>query len=494
MKAKDIENILCEINSIQNLNDLNSYAEKILAMDIFYKDSDIVSNAKVMIKNFLCKFLMSKAEKFLSTEPRRDYPSLNNILSKNLFNAKKLEKILINYPGIDREIGCIPEIFFSKIKNKDKERSARKIFSVFSEFAMRLNYDYDLDYDDYDIENNKIEPATNDFENELSKIINQKVKLKYHNCGYNGNGFKLTIGNKNFFYKVFFLYNSDDMDRYYNHGGLAEPQMALFANKNSRKDKFAKFYFGKVAYRFYIDSFIVTDFLERTPDFQKQEKLQLDLVKIGETELHKFDNTINGKIVDFGGIRICIPELTDKNIRKVVRIICNFIHYSYDDKHFSSTWQIKAKKLQQFKQYVEKCNKDLYKKAIGVIKRYKNNFPLQFAEILENMQYQSSEILVTDTLMTKHIFLNRIDDIIKNAEYYNLTIKNKQEPIPEFNSPGYVIIGITDNIQCVCFFNNNVTKIRIEELDKNKLFNPILELNSPDEIARFKNIEFYKLL
>lgn len=486
------------IESILSINDIDSlydYSKKYTAIDIIVDGCDITSNKIAFLKNFLCEILIKKEKELLSKQ-KEDSFSLNNILSKNLMNGEKLLAFLQKSNCKNRNIGTIPNVFLDKVK--DKKNTAIAIYDLFAQYSLRLNYDYELDYDDCDYEVNHLPPDIESFIEHLSALINKPVQMSYVGSGFNGNGFKIVIDKQKFFYKVFYLYNSTDPKRYYNHGGLAEPQMALFATKNSPKSKFVKFFFGRVCNVMGIDSFLVTEFVERDDKLKNDNiKLVLDYVKISKTEEHKFDNKINGKIVDFGGIRIAIPELKDKRLRNIVRIILASIYYEYDEILLFYQWKIPNKTIEDLQKYLKKhCYEKTLKQALNLIERNQTYIIPELVSKLGNFQNLSNE---KDFVYSKYICLN---DILKNNLYdihdtikeFNLEVKTQSEPIPELNAFGYLILRLNSCIQVVYFYdvNNKINKIRIERITNN-LIETIIEFDN-DKNLTYDNVELHKIL
>lgn len=490
-----IYELLNKINSVQTKQELEYWAEQIVQLNVLKKNSDIVSNRKLLVKNFLCNFIYNKEKILLQTYNKQNYPSLNKILKNHLYNAEQITVLLKKFPEINRDIGSIPSIFLEKVPFDNKKAVISKIYEHLARYSLKFNLFYEQEFNS---EKEKfLDEArldTHDFEEELSAIVNQPVSLIYIGCGFNGNGFRLKIGDKSFFYKVFYLYNSDDNMRFLNHGVFAEPQMALFTTHNARKDKFAKFFFGRVGGAHYCDSFLISEYLEVNPLYIEQPRLLLDYISISTNEQLKFDNSINGKIVDFGGIREVIPEFRNKKIRRTVRIILSCIRYKYNTNKLSSSWIIKNKNIDLLKNYIQNIDKKAYFDSIDLIKKYKIDFPKTLAEILKDIKAIDDTINLTSIVKGKDILTERVENLIANTEHHNIKIKTRIMPIPEFNCPGHIIIELHNNIQGILFYNsqNEIYKIRFEKLIDTE-YQTINEL-SKDEFKNYENFDLYKLL
>lgn len=460
----ELEQIILEIQSIKDYDTLCSYAKKITDIDVIVDDCDITSNQIMLVKNFLCKVLMLQEKRLAPLLKYR--PALNKILSKHLYNAEKLQKLIAKKANLDRNIGSIPEIFLDKVENLPEK--VQQIYDFFADFSIKLNYDYD------ECEEEELETGLKNFEKGLSKIIKKDVKLEYVGCGFNGNGFKLCIENQNFFYKVFYLYNSNDMFRYLNHGGLAEPQMALFANKNAPKSKFAKFYFGRVAEGFRVDSFLVNEFLDKTPKRNAVPSLELDYINISQTELHKYDNTRDGKIVDFGGLRINIPEMNDKIVRRIVRIVLKSIALKNDKTNLRRLWKISELDSLIIKNLYGEYGRKNYNKAIDVIEKYFVGFPEKLVLFLRDVE-NISNIELEEIIKVQDIFVPQLETLVHKLEYYGLRIKTNSAPIKELNSLGNMIIDLNNDNQAICFYDssNQIKRLRLEHLGQNNVVTKI---------------------
>ncbi len=490
----NINKIAKHISELSNLEELYNYSKKITDIDIIIDSCDITSNRIVYFKNFLFKLLIKKENELLSKKDN-NCTSLNKILKKKLMNGEKLQDFFKRCYCKNRNIGTIPKCFLNNVS--DKKSTAIAIYNLFAEYSLKLNYDYEFDYDEYDYDKDYLSPDTESFAQKLSTLINKPVQMDYVGSGYNGNGFKIIIDNQSFFYKVFYLYNSIDPKRYYNHGGLAEPQMALFASKNSPKSKFAKFFFGRVCNLISYDSFLVTEFVERKNNINTNKNLVLDYVKISETEENKFDNKINGKIVDFGGIRISHPELNDKKFRRLIRVILSFINYKHDENFLYYEWKISSNSIKQLKQYLTKFNQATLINALTLIKEQQKfvcNDVIKTIRNIENLNDNKDYKLCLHLQLSDFLTQN-IDELISNINLYNLKITTQSKPIKEFNSFGYIIIKLQQNTQVVCIYDTdkNIQKVRFEKNINNKI-ETLIEFAYTENKVEYNDIELYKIL
>lgn len=485
--SKIVENIF----SFNDIDVLCNYSKNITDIDIIIDGCDITSNKIAFLKNFLCEILIKKEKELLSKQ-KEDSFSLNNILSKNLMNGEELLAFLQKSNCKNRNIGTMPNVFLDKVK--DKKNTAIAIYDLFAQYSLRLNYDYELDYEDCDYEANYLPPDIESFIEHVSALINKPVKMSYVGSGFNGNGFKIVVDEQKFFYKVFYLYNSSYPERYYNHGGLAEPQMALFATKNSPKSNFAKFFFGRVCNVMGIDSFLVTEFIERNDNIKNDKiKLSVDYVKISKTEEHKYDNKINGKIVDFGGIRVAIPQLADKNLRKFVRVILSFIKYKNDENKLYYEWNISN--IKALKTYLAKFKKSDYQKALELIENYQNYVVSEILDFLKDIEKYKDDVFHYEKFIrTTDVLKINVADVYKTITKYNLHVATRTEPIPEFNSFGNFIVRLNSLYQIVYLFNLNdeIIKIRIEKFENNNI-KTVLEVDNIDNVKNFNDVELYKI-
>lgn len=484
MLKDNLEELFNNIEELNNSEDLAAYAEKIINIETEYlpNNKKEFSNLLIYIKNSLCKALIKK-EKELSNNNSKLH--LTKLFSKNLYNGLKIDELPLT--GHQRTIGSIPKVFLKK--NKDKKATALSIYSLFAEYTLNLNYNFKSKDETFKGEEKFLKSYIRQFEKDLTKIVKQKVKLEFIGSGAFGNAFKLSIGNSLFCYKVFFIHHRKDKNITYSHGTLAETEMALYANKNSRRGHFAKFYFGKVGYKYNVDSFIVTEYVDSN---KKNESNRYYIDHITSMDANP-RNRISDKIVDFGAIKIGIPELEDKKIRKLVRIICNSIYHKFDSTQILYQWNLNKNDLMQLHNYLAKVDKDLYQEALNIIYKYSVGMPLEMRNFYKELKEKKPKesLVYKFALQTKHLFTTNVIELKSNANIFNI-IKVETPPVTAFNSSGHFIIELYNDYQAVCFYKETVEKIRIEKQEGNN-FRTILELGA----GEFKNISccnVYELL
>jgi len=206
------------------------------------------------------------------------FEDLSDFLKENYIQAEVLDKLLNSYPLTSRFIGDIPSDWLEKVE--DKQKAQKEIEKVIS--AFQHHKDTDL------------------FANDLSQILNKKVLVEKLSSGSFGTGYKIEIENAiSTVIKIFHSrVNSFDREK---HGRNIEPQVALFANKNS--DRFVKMYFGRVCSKMQRDGFIVTQYLgnETIPVITDFDKDSQYVIQHYDSLEH---NVIDGKIIDFGAIYV----------------------------------------------------------------------------------------------------------------------------------------------------------------------------------------------
>lgn len=474
------------LKNINNIKDFYNIIDKINNIDILDDKKDWILNKRILCKNFLLKVLYERKK----TLKIQDNPKFNLqlFLSKKLIRDNRLIDILEKYPNINRNIGKIPKVFFKNIPRDKHKEYALKIYELFSNYSLILNYDFSLEPNNEDYWPCK----DGELAQKLSKLLKQKISINYVGHGCNGNGFKINIDNKNYFYKVFYLYNTDE-NIFDQHGINAEVPFAYYANKKGRIGQFAKFYFGRIASKHEKDCFLITEFIDKKQCNTKKNKLSIDYLTINADEKRKISNSINDKIVDFGGlIESNIQELKNAEIRKFIRIILKHINYKFDDSIFEATWEINENNLNSLKKYVnKKGNYNSYQESINIIQTQIHNIPPEIIDLLKNINSNTKPIKIIDTLLPKHLFTNNLNSLLNNIKHYNIKIKTSQNA--QINSLGYIILDLNNNKICVCRYNTNneIQEIRIEEISNGKI-NQLIKLTQTEilqcPIKDFKNL------
>lgn len=433
-----------EINDIVSLNEVRNICDFEIISECGMEKKR--SNNRIFTKQVISKFLNKKYESLIKSKNQHKI-NLNHVLKKQLYTPAKLNKLLTEYPNTDRFIGTLPHIWYNKIERQDRNSFTIKVFEILSDFTIFFNNNI------YD--NKNIDFYSRLFENKLAAILKQDVDFSFVNNGENGNGFKLTVDNHNYFYKAFFPapYCSS-----YSHGRCSEPQVAIYASYNVPK-KFVKFYCGKVASRYDYDAFLLTDFVEET-EKQVKKNIHPELHYLVLHDLRE-GNVIDNKIVDFGAIYENIPDMQNKEIRKLVNVVLKNIE-TENFLSFRTKWTIKKHNIGVLKQYISKLNNEkLYSKVLRVISTNIHNFSREVLDFLININMQdiSRDFSVEECLTANDIIVGNIKLYLMNLKYYNILLMTQREPDSEFGLFGYVIHRINDNKILHCTYDEfNIIK------------------------------------
>ena len=473
--AKELENA----NTIEKLHKIQDKYN----IDICEKDFLIHTKAynKIFFKNLLLKLIKKTKTGIIKNHTHKTNINLNKVLKSKLFHPKELNNLFNKYPHISRNIGYIPYVFLKNIKNKNKNEIAAKIFDLCS------SYSFDLM-----IGNSEQSQSITDFENALGKIINNKVKADYIGQGHNGNVYKLTIDNKEFVYKCFFTFNNNDD---YLHGKNTEPQYAYYTSIYE-KNRFAKFYFGKVCSKYDFDGFIVTEYIDKNSQKENKKNNILqsyyEYLSIPYLETRKIDNLIAGKIVDFGGISENQTELKNKKVRYFINLISKNINCFYKRKEIKYIWKADYKNIINIKNGINKFNnKEDFIRALDFIKKHINHFPQDLYNDLKQVSAldKSYHYLRENTFDIKSVFNKNINDIIDMLKDFKLKFQH-QDCYPELNMNGYIQIDLYDNLLAVINYNyEKVLNIRIEKFINNE-FIVLLCAEKADDLTDFCISEF----
>lgn len=461
-------------NSLNDLITSKQFYEAVEAVnkiDIIDQETDCISNKKILCKNFLYNILYTKKQELVSGNSK---VKLKKLLTSQMYTGNKLIDLLEKFPGTNRNVGKIPKDFFKKVPFKRHKECAIKLYEILAKYSLILNYDYSCDIDDDDY----ITCRDKELGKELTKLLKQKVNVLYVNHGCNGNGFKLTVNNKNYFYKVFYPHNKPDKISIETHGSDAEIPFALFANKYGRYGQFVKFYFGRVASKYEKDCFMITEFLEKKEVQNNTEKLHVDYITINNDELRRSDNTINGKIVDFGGlVESCNPDLKNPKMRRLIRVICKHINYKFNYDIFAAKWEINQQNFDSLKKYVmNNYDEEYYLKAVNIIKENIKNIPPLLIKTLVELNHP---VKIEEKLSKDDIITTSLERLLTGIEHYNIQIKTSQKPSAA--AMGYMIIGLNNKKHGVFRFdiNNKIQEIRFEKLADGKI-ELILKLSSSE--------------
>ena len=488
------EDCLLEIKEIKSYEELYKWAQIVAGIGIEIVNSNKLSNKKIFIKNCLDRILLEKEKelnnKFVS-DTKINYA---NVLSKNLLDGKAIISLIETFKQNNRYIGSIPKEFLSNIEPKNKSDCAKQILDLFSFYAMELNYDFKEDTDLFlEQTGRELDKTLKQFESHLSKIINKDVKISYIGRGCNGNAYKLVIDGKAFCYKVYIAHCICEFSAFNSHGACAEPSFGYFATKNGKKKQFVKFIFGKIASDWQFDAFSVSEFIQRNPNFKRDEIFKLDYLTISVSETRKRDNVINAIIVDTGGIKEAVPEMAPKPIRSMVRVICQSINYKYDDYSLRHIWNIRNKNFKTLKNYVI-AQKD-WTNYITAVKLIADNFiyfPQTLKDDLLNLQNLNDDYFYSfsESFGIEDLFQTEVDKIESKANYYKLRIKTKSDPVPAFNMPGNMILKLTEEYIAIVLYDDKkeVYEIRIEKIYPDLSMEVMYKANGAEQIRQTKDI------
>ena len=476
-----------KISEINNLDDLSIIAQHVIDIDILASNLGAgKNNALILLKDFLYNLILDQ-NKQLSNKIKQKI-NLKRVFKRDFTSGKKLARIYQSCNSFSRDLGTVPFTLLENAENKKK--CAKELFNLFAKYSLILNYDIS-----HTVEITKVEIklSTKNFENELSLLINKKVKVSFAGNGFFGNGFKISVFDgdktpKDYFYKVFYPYNKRNK-----HGAEVEIVYAYFAMHNARKRQFVKFYMGRMATPIEKDAFLLTDFVKKKNNDNNIYNTTLSLDYLYSQD-KKIDNTINGLIVDFGALREYVPELHDRHLKKIVRLIIMRIKKDADKENIIYTWQMSKKNCSSLKNYISKVQYKDYVKAIYIIKDYIKTLPEEYIADLLNINNWSDEhsIKFTKSLSTDDIITTNITKIKNNEKLLNLKIKTSMDGMN--NLFGYIMVDLFFNRQIVYFLDNenNITRIRIEKQVEDKYIT-LLDLRG-DEIKQYDNPDILSVI
>lgn len=492
---KSIEDYIDKINRVDSYNKLLKIKKELLATIVISEVEDRLSNQKILIKNFLYRVILKKEVTFYNTKKN----ILNNKkkqLLKKLYNSMELDKFIGYDITFNRNIGKIPFVFFKNVEFSNRAYVARMLYHIFSSNAINLNYKFT---EEKELQAEKtvilgLSQTLKNIEYELENLIKQSVKIELVGCGANGNVFKLIIDNKKFCYKVFFPSPMCSILR--QHGGCAEPQAALYTKRVSPKNKYTQFYFGKFATRVDLDSFMITDFIEKNGKKYTNKEI-VEYLKINPLEVDKHGNNINGIIVDFGGIAEYEPRLRDNKARKYFRILSNNIEYFYNKEKLEIVWCIKNENFRILKNYFQKADYNTYQIAINILKKYKKHCPDSLLKFLENILElpDNSELYKKVKIKTSDIIAYDFKKIIRKIKLYELELLTMLKPEESYTQKeGNAIVDIFNDRYAVYTFDKDykIINISINKKNDNDEFINLFKINELDKekISKEPFIEF----
>ncbi|MBR2068849.1 MAG: hypothetical protein IJ877_03710 [Candidatus Gastranaerophilales bacterium] len=262
-------------------NDFNEFSEYIQDFDLdsilpYIPDSFSFKNIMAMVDYHY----RHKTEEF--NEDTLSFPEdMVKFLSDNYVDADNLEELLSAFPATNRNIGSLPEGWVNSALNKDEIKE--NIYNAIDRF--------------------KHEGKIEDFEEELSYLLNKDVQVTKLGAGCYGTGYKISMeGCEDICLKIFYNSKLARTDKINDHGQFVEPQMALFANNHS--DKYVKFYFGRLGGINTQDGFMVCQYLDRHVPIIPTNPKDTDIYDIHTEDTLDGYNMIQGIIYDFGTTRI----------------------------------------------------------------------------------------------------------------------------------------------------------------------------------------------
>lgn len=265
-----------------NFEELNKYINKF--------DFKKISKLAPAIKNYSPEDLLDfyvyhykKSDNILDKKTL-ECDNFENYLSQNLVDAKDLTKLLIRFPLTKREIGDIPSDWLNNLSEFNLNDIKDEISNAILSFGKTKSEE--------------------DFCKSMAKILNKNVAITRLPAGAFGKCYRLKIDDaQDTCLKLFKTSGSNVL-----HGASCEPQVALFANNNS--NDFVKMFFARTAPIGEKDAYIVTQYLDKT--IKPIETKKTFGVKV-YCEDALGANIINGKIIDFGAVKVID---TNKNSKK----------------------------------------------------------------------------------------------------------------------------------------------------------------------------------
>ena len=479
--------IVNEIKKINNIKDIQKIIDSVLNIEVISDNAEYLLNDKILLKNFLYELLVKQKSKICVS--KKSEINIKKLFKKQICKRKNLYNIYKKYPNLNRNLGSMPKIFLEQAE--DKEHCSKKLFEILSKYSLRLNYSFSEEI----IPVEELNIIMQNLADELAELVKYTVNVSFVGNGANGNGFKISVLNskeqKDFFYKVFYLRTVPSYDSGYRHGSDLEPIYAYYISCNDRKNHFVKFYAGRFADKYEKDAFLLTEYVERESEFKQSYIQNIDFIS---SEDKRFGNIVNGKIVDFGAIKIDIPVLLNKQLRKIVRVITSRINFYFDENTINYHWKISKANCKMLKSYMQNVDWDLYIQAVNLIFKQIPVLPKQFIQNLKNIRSWDDEHYVdmTKKMDSKDIITHDIKLLKKNIKLFNLKIKSVMESSEDLF--GYVILDLLNNRQAVYFLNqdNKITRLRIEKCVNNS-FETLLELYG-DDIKTYKNSDISALL
>ena len=206
--------------------------------------------------------------------------NLTNELERVFYYRLGIKELLDNNPNLSRVVGSLPQRWGENL-GKYGLKSIDDVLYSFSKNFYNTNKIYQNDL--------------TVLETELSKILNQKVKIKYIGKGQIGVALNITVEGQSFVLKVF---KKDIQERFlHNHGNYAELSAAVYASKND-PSHFARFYVGRFGDN--NDGYMITKFLQSESNVSSENfSFRNSIHKLNSSDTHS-DNIIANRIIDYG--------------------------------------------------------------------------------------------------------------------------------------------------------------------------------------------------
>ena len=238
--------------------------------------------------------------------------NMMRLFKRRLVCAGELKAILSHVSEEERCLGHLPTDWFGR-KKTDEEKAAmtKDVFKAFSFFAKGV-------YSKIDAGESIFESFLKFLKKDLRKITKKQVSMSYWGKGLFGKVFKLRINNKDYAVKVFHM--SDSLNN--NHGKSKEIANAIAYNHSKKRSSRADFYFGKIAGEFDMDGFLVTEFVHGKAEEIIPPPGRYEYRRFWTPDAYRGYNTINGKLLDFGGI---YKNFSNKKAEKMAKTLSRAI-------------------------------------------------------------------------------------------------------------------------------------------------------------------------
>lgn len=221
----------------------------------------------------------------LSTFHNQRTPHPNDLteeLTRDLYDSKDLEKLLIENPTLNRTVGKTPKALVKLLKTPNEQEGFTSLDKTFRQFSQTTD--------------------TELLEKQLNNLIDGRVQIEALEGGSIGSAYKITINEQSYVLKIF---NKDNekYGYYSKHGKGAEVPAGVFASKFADKEEFAEFYMGRVAKSTDTDAYMLTTFVEK-PEVQDRSYTSI------QDKIRKMDsndaifNTHGKTIIDYGSSKI----------------------------------------------------------------------------------------------------------------------------------------------------------------------------------------------